>query len=107
VAADAALLSKKNLEFLIEEGYKFIIGARIKNESNMYGLVYKLPASKDDKRQLLNMDPEQQLLYEAVHKEPGASSTKSGKFVMTDARKPFPCEPEYTDSDSTVPPIMK
>lgn len=33
VIADAALLSKKNLECLTEEGYKFIIGARIKNES--------------------------------------------------------------------------
>ncbi len=33
VIADAALLSKKNLEHLTEEGYKFIIGARIKNES--------------------------------------------------------------------------
>lgn len=33
VVADAALLSKQNLENLSREGYKFIIGARIKNES--------------------------------------------------------------------------
>lgn len=33
VVADAALLSKKNLETLRQEQYKFIIGARIKNES--------------------------------------------------------------------------
>lgn len=33
VIADAALLSKKNLEALTKEGYQFIIGARIKNES--------------------------------------------------------------------------
>jgi len=35
---------------------------------NMYELVYTLPASKDEKRQLLKMDQEQQLLYDAVHK---------------------------------------
>src|SRR3989339_1031317 len=33
VVADAALLSKKNLENLANEKYQFIIGARIKNES--------------------------------------------------------------------------
>lgn len=33
VVADAALLSKQNLENLSQEGYRFIIGARIKNES--------------------------------------------------------------------------
>lgn len=33
VVADAALLSKDNLKALAEEGYSFIIGARIKNES--------------------------------------------------------------------------
>lgn len=34
VVADAALLSNKNLESLTIENYKFIIGARIKNESD-------------------------------------------------------------------------
>ncbi|MFH1394774.1 MAG: IS1634 family transposase [Candidatus Omnitrophota bacterium] len=33
VVADAALLSKKNMEHLAEEKYSFIIGARIKNEN--------------------------------------------------------------------------
>lgn len=33
VVADAALLSKKNLDDLAEENYQFIIGARIKNET--------------------------------------------------------------------------
>jgi transposase len=33
VVADAALLSRDNLKSLAEEGYAFIIGARIKNES--------------------------------------------------------------------------
>lgn len=34
VVADAALLSKNNLERLAQQKYKFIIGARIKNESD-------------------------------------------------------------------------
>lgn len=34
IVADAALLSKKNLENLSKEKYKFIIGARIKNEND-------------------------------------------------------------------------
>lgn len=33
VVADAGLMSKKNLEYLSERGYEFIIGARLKNES--------------------------------------------------------------------------
>jgi transposase len=33
VVTDAALLSKKNIENLIKENYQFIIGARIKNET--------------------------------------------------------------------------
>lgn len=33
VVADAALLSRDNIKYLINEGYQFIIGARIKNES--------------------------------------------------------------------------
>jgi transposase len=35
VVTDAAMLSKKTLEGLIEEKYTFIIGARIKNETDM------------------------------------------------------------------------
>lgn len=35
VVADAALLSKDNIEYLAAEGYQFIIGARIKNESDV------------------------------------------------------------------------
>jgi transposase len=34
VVADAALLSKANLEYLQDSGYEFILGARIKNESD-------------------------------------------------------------------------
>ena len=34
VVADSGLLSKSNIELLTENGYGFIIGARIKNESN-------------------------------------------------------------------------
>lgn len=35
VVADAALLSKKNLESLAEAKYRFIVGGRIKNEANV------------------------------------------------------------------------
>lgn len=35
VVADAGLLSKNNIESLIKENYQFIIGARIKNESEI------------------------------------------------------------------------
>lgn len=34
VIADSGLLSKSNIETLIEQGYEFIIGARIKNENS-------------------------------------------------------------------------
>jgi len=33
IVADAALLSKENIKYLTNEGYQFILGARIKNES--------------------------------------------------------------------------
>jgi transposase len=35
VVADAALLSQKNIDALNKEGYKFILGGRIKNESDL------------------------------------------------------------------------
>jgi len=35
VVADSALLSTQNINLLIEEGYEFILGARIKNESHI------------------------------------------------------------------------
>lgn len=34
VVADAALMSKENIKYLADKGYQFIIGARIKNESD-------------------------------------------------------------------------
>ena len=33
VIADAGLLSRKNIEALVEDGYGYILGARIKNEN--------------------------------------------------------------------------
>ena len=33
VVADAGLLSKRNMELLVKQGYEFILGARIKNET--------------------------------------------------------------------------
>jgi hypothetical protein len=35
VVADSGLLSKENIKLLVEEGYEFILGARIKNESHI------------------------------------------------------------------------
>jgi hypothetical protein len=34
----------------------------------MYELTYTLPSSKDEKKKLLKMDLEQQLLYDVIHK---------------------------------------
>lgn len=34
VIADAGLLSRANIEALVEDGYEYILGARVKNESN-------------------------------------------------------------------------
>jgi len=36
VVADSALLSNQNIKLLIDEGYNFILGARIKNESQAF-----------------------------------------------------------------------
>lgn len=33
VVADAGLLSRKNIDALVEDGYEYILGARIKNEN--------------------------------------------------------------------------
>lgn len=44
VVADAALLSKQNLEVLTQEGYQFIIGARINNESESIKAVIQAQA---------------------------------------------------------------
>jgi len=49
VVADAALLSKNNLENLANENYQFIVGARIKNESDeMRGKILKLAKGLND-----------------------------------------------------------
>ena len=34
ILADAALLSQKNIDSLVAEGYQYILGGRLKNESN-------------------------------------------------------------------------
>jgi len=50
VIADSALLSRKNLNALDEEGYQYIIGARIKNEdSETKTKILKLGARLDDR----------------------------------------------------------
>lgn len=49
VVADAGLLSKDNIQALKENGYTFILGARIKNESNsIKNRIYKLCLGNDE-----------------------------------------------------------
>lgn len=53
VVADAALLSKKNIGSLKEDGYTFIIGGRIKNESNdVKGKILKDTTNIKDKENI-------------------------------------------------------
>jgi len=54
VIADSGLLSKSNIEQLAENGYGFIIGARIKNETNT--IKAKILALEMDDGQLANID---------------------------------------------------
>ncbi len=67
--AFAAYTIYKELEHLLRP-IGIVMGPKRADEltHNMYELVYTLPASKDEKKKLLKRDPEQQLLYDAVHK---------------------------------------
>jgi len=80
VVADAAMLSEENIEKLERARYPFIIGARIKNESEQMKRTilkksvgikdhehYTLPDSSEHRSLTLNMDDEQQILYKCVH----------------------------------------
>ena len=42
VVADSGLLSKKNIKALTDDGYKFILGARIKSESEAVRVFHRL-----------------------------------------------------------------
>jgi len=54
VIVDAALLSKDNIENLINRGYEFIIGARIKSESDkVKEAILKCAKSKKDKQNFI------------------------------------------------------
>lgn len=56
VVADAGLLSNRNVSELMEKGYEFILGARIKNESNeVKDKILKLDFGKE-KRHLIEKD---------------------------------------------------
>lgn len=56
VVADAGLLSNRNVSELLEKGYEFILGARIKNESNeVKDKILKLDFGKE-KRHLIEKD---------------------------------------------------
>jgi transposase len=96
VIADSALLSRKNLNALDEEGYQYIIGARIKNEdSETKAKILQLGARlnnrectvfkrKDGKRLILNFS-ETRAKKDAANREKGITRLKrnisSGKLT--------------------------
>ena len=96
VIADSALLSRKNLNALDEEGYQYIIGARIKNEdSETKAKILELGARldnreskvfrrKDGKRLILNFS-ETRAKKDAANREKGITRLKrnisSGKLT--------------------------
>jgi len=56
VVADAGLLTKTNIELLEKNKYQFILGARIKNESNQIVRKIELLDLKDNQISLINKD---------------------------------------------------
>jgi len=63
VIADAALLSQKNIDAFIEKGYQFILGGRLKNESDRI------------KEQILNLQIKQGIPRELQH--------QNGRLIIT------------------------
>jgi len=55
IVADAALLSEKNIHALQDNGYKYILGARLKNETDeIKGQVLKLKVEEDKPKEIKN-----------------------------------------------------
>jgi transposase len=66
--AFAAYAVYKELEMLLKKkGIRMSASRAGELTHNMYELHYTLPDSKDSKQQILNMDEQQQLLYNAIH----------------------------------------
>lgn len=62
VVADAGLLSKKNIEQLKQGGYKYILGARIKNESESIKKEITGLKLKDGQSTIIELSSEQKLI---------------------------------------------
>lgn len=57
VVADAGLLSKKNVEELVKDGYEYILGARLRNESNaMKEKIFALSLNDGDVKAIIRDD---------------------------------------------------
>jgi transposase len=68
VVADAGLLSNKNIQLLIEKNYEYILGARIKNESNLIkSSILKLKL-QDGASQSITKSNKQQLIISYSNK---------------------------------------
>jgi hypothetical protein len=58
----------KDLEFILKQKKLSMSPARAAElTQTMYELIYTMPGSHDTKRQLLQLDPEQHMLYNAIH----------------------------------------
>jgi transposase len=82
VVADSGLLSSKNIQHLEKEGYRYIIGARIKNESkNLRDKILALNlANKPQKTQIISLEDERKLIvsYSEQRAKKDAHNRKRG-----------------------------
>jgi transposase len=91
VVADAGLLSKKNIEQLEEGGYKFILGARIKNETEIIKKKILSLKLKDGKSTIITLSEKKKLVisYSEKRAKKDAHNRKRGitkleKLIQTD-----------------------
>jgi transposase len=92
VIADAGLLSNTNIKALIDHGYKFVLGEKIRNESkDIKDAIQKLEISEDKPRELLKNDyrlvvsfSEKRLKKDAYNRKKGLekleTKVKNGKL---------------------------
>lgn len=80
VVADAGLLSKKNIEQLKEGGYKFILGARIKNETECIKKQIVELKLQDGQSTIIELSAEQNLVisYSATRAKKDAYNRERG-----------------------------
>jgi transposase len=87
VVADSALLSKKNIEDLKEENYKYIIGARIKNETeNIQEKILNLKLKEDGQFKIIEKDNEDKLIisYSKKRAKKDSYNRKKGLSKLED-----------------------